>query len=325
MELLQRPRRNRKCPGIRALSKETHLLASDLVAPFFICEGVNQCQPIDHLPLINRLSIDRLVKEAEILHASGIEAIALFPCLPSSLKTPYGKNSFDPDNLVCRCIRKLKQELPSMVVIADVALDPYTTHGHDGVLDPDGLVDNDATVTLLERQALALAMSGCDVIAPSDMMDGRVGAIRKCLDKNGLHNTSILAYSVKYASHFYSPFRNALQSTLTQGDKKSYQMDPANKREALREALLDVKEGADMLMVKPALPYLDVLAYLHENTHLPLGAYHVSGEYAMVMAADQKGYVKAADIFFESLLSVKRAGANFIFTYACKHILNLLN
>ncbi|PCI75327.1 porphobilinogen synthase [Candidatus Aerophobetes bacterium] len=325
LDLLQRPRRNRKSPAIRYLTQETDLSAHNLVAPFFVIEGTGRCEPIDHLPLINRLSIDHLVREAEVLHASGIQAIALFPCINPSLKTKHGEHSYNPDNLVCRCIRKLKQELPSMAIIADVALDPYTNHGHDGILDADGFVDNDQTVAILQKQALALASSGCDIVAPSDMMDGRIKAIRKTLDKYNLQNTSILAYSVKYASHFYAPFRNALQSSLTEGDKKTYQMNPANKREALREALLDIEEGADMLLVKPALPYLDIVDLLKRNTVLPIGAYHVSGEYAMVMAADQKGYLKASDIFFESLLSIRRAGASFIFTYAYKHILNVLN
>lgn len=323
--LLERPRRNRKNPSIRHLIEETTLSSNNLVAPFFVREGSGKSDPIDHLPLINRLSIDHVVREAEILHASGIQAIALFPCVPSSQKSLMAENSYQTDNLICRCIKKLKEELPSMTIIADVALDPYTSHGHDGIVNSQGAIDNDATVAVLQKQATSLARCGCDIVAPSDMMDGRIGAIRQSLDQDGFQDTSILAYSVKYASSFYHPFRNALQSSLSKGDKKTYQMDPANKREALREALLDVKEGADMLLVKPALPYLDVVDMLRQNTTLPIGAYHVSGEYAMVMAADQKGYLKASDIFFESLLSIKRAGANFIFTYAYKHILNLLN
>lgn len=272
------------------------------------------------MPGINRLSIDLLLKEAELLHAQGIPAVALFPVIDPSLKDDQGSEGWNPESLVVRAIQALKRELPSLCVITDVALDPFTSHGHDGIIY-EGEVDNDLTLEALVKQATCYAEGGCDIVAPSDMMDGRVGVIRKALRPQ----VGILSYTAKYASAFYGPFRNAIGSQLLSGDKKTYQMNPANRREAIREALLDEEEGADMLMVKPALPYLDVLLAIKEKTTLPVGAYHVSGEYAMVMAAAEKGFINAELTFYESLISIKRAGADFIFTYAASQVLGLLN
>ncbi|MGE0198564.1 MAG: porphobilinogen synthase [Simkaniaceae bacterium] len=322
---LKRPRRNRKSIAIRQLVEETTLSAKNLISPFFIVEGEGVRQPIVSMPGIERLSLDLLLKEGEILHAQGIPAIALFPALQASIKDEEGSESWNPNSLICRAIRLLKKELPSLCVIADIALDPFTTHGHDGIVNMKGEVDNDLTLSALTKQALCYAQAGCDILAPSDMMDGRVRVIREALDNQGETAVSILAYTAKYASAFYGPFRSAIHTRLQFGDKKTYQMNPANIQEAVREALLDQEEGADMLMVKPALPYLDVIAKLKEKTLLPVGAYHVSGEYAMIMAAHEKGYLDAQSTLFESLVSIKRAGADFIFTYAAPQILDLLN
>ncbi|MBF5059908.1 Delta-aminolevulinic acid dehydratase [Candidatus Neptunochlamydia vexilliferae] len=321
----KRPRRNRKSPAVRSLVQETTLNASDLIAPFFIMEGTQKRDSIEALPGIDRLSIDLLVKEAEPLHAQGVPAIALFPVIDPSLKDHEGSEAWNPNSLVVRAIECLKKEIPSLCIISDIALDPFTSHGHDGIVNDRGDILNDATVDALVKQATSYAQAGCDIVAPSDMMDGRIGAIRKTLDNQGLDQTSILSYTVKYASSFYGPFRNALKTSLTFGDKKTYQMDPSNRREAVRELLLDEEEGADMVMVKPALPYLDVIVKLKEKTSLPVGAYQVSGEYAMIMAAHEKGYLDAQSTLFESLTSIKRAGADFIFTYAASQILGLLN
>ncbi len=322
--MLKRPRRNRKSPAIRALVEETILRPEDLVAPFFLLDGENKVQPITQMPQINRLSIDRIVKEAEQLHARGIRAIALFPVISPNQKDLTGSIALQEDNLVARAIKTLKQEIPSLCVITDLALDPYTSHGHDGILDERGDVANDPTILMLSQMALMHAQAGADIIAPSDMMDGRVAAIRRHLDGAAFDQVSILSYTAKYASHLYSPFRDALGSGLLLGDKKSYQMNPANAREALLEATLDAEEGADMLMVKPALFYLDIIAKLKAHTHLPIAAYHVSGEYAMVMAAHEKGYCDATSVFYEGLLSIKRAGADFIFSYAVPQVLELI-
>ncbi len=302
------------------MSGETVLCASDLIVPFFIVEGSGVRKPIESMPGVHRLSIDLLIKGAEILHAQGIPAIALFPAIDPLLRDEEGSEGWNPDSLVMRAIQTLKKEIPSLCVIADVALDPFTSHGHDGIIN-NALVDNDLTLDALVKQAICYSEAGCDIVAPSDMMDGRVGVIRKALnDKVG-----ILSYTAKYASAFYGPFRSAIGTSLSFGDKKTYQMNPANRREAVREALLDEQEGADMLMIKPALPYLDVLREIKEKTPLPVGAYHVSGEYAMVMAAAEKGYLNAEQTLYESLISIKRAGADFIFTYAAPQVLALLN
>lgn len=324
-DLLKRPRRNRKSPAIRSLVQETTLQASDLIVPFFIVEGTNQRISIPSMPGIDRLSIDLLIKEAELLHAQGILGIALFPVIDPSLKDPSGAEAWNPHALIPQAIKALKKELPSLCVINDVALDPFTSHGHDGIVNPKGEIDNDESLDALVKQALCYAEAGTDIVAPSDMMDGRVKVIRKALDQEGLTQTSILSYAAKYASAFYGPFRNAIQTTLAFGDKKTYQLDPANKREAIKEALLDEEEGADMLLVKPGLPYLDIISAIREKSSLPVGAYHVSGEYAMVMAAHEKGFVNAEAVFLESLTSLKRAGSDFIFTYAAPQLLGLLN
>ncbi|MCP5505472.1 MAG: porphobilinogen synthase [Chlamydiales bacterium] len=324
-DLLKRPRRNRKSPAIRALVRETNLQTNDLIVPFFIVEGTEQRIPIPSMPGVDRLSIDVLIKEAELLHAQGIQGIALFPVIDPSLKDQSGLEAWNPTSLIPQAIKTLKNELPTLCVINDIALDPFTSHGHDGIVNAHGEIDNDETLDALVKQALCYAAAGSDMVAPSDMMDGRVKVIRRALDQEGFTQTSILSYAAKYASAFYGPFRDAIQTTLTFGDKKTYQLDPANKREAIKEALLDEEEGADMLLVKPGLPYLDIISAIKEKSSLPVGAYHVSGEYAMVMAAQEKGFINAEAVFLESLTSLKRAGADFIFTYAAPQLLGLLN
>jgi len=324
-EMLKRPRRNRLKASIRHLAQECTLTANDLVAPLFLIPGEKKRELIDEMPGIERYSVDCLVKEAEILHAQGIPAIDLFPAIDPFIKDHEGSEAWNPQGLVPTAIRELKQEVPSMCVIADIALDPYTSHGHDGIVNDREEVDNDLTLEALVRQSLVYADAGCDILAPSDMMDGRVKVIREALDSHGFQNVGILSYCAKYASAFYAPFRGAIQTNLAFGDKATYQMNPSNIREAIREALLDEEEGADMLMVKPALPYLDVISKIKEKTTLPVGAYHVSGEYAMIMAAHEKGLLDAQKTLFESLIGIKRAGADFIFTYAINQILDLLN
>lgn len=274
------------------------------------------------MPGIERLSIDLAVKQAVQLHERGIQAIALFPHVERSLRTENGEEAWNSNGLIARAIRELKRTIPSLCVMADVALDPYTSHGHDGLADSEGNIMNDETIECLIRMALNQAANGVDLVAPSDMMDGRVRAIREVLDKEGYERVGILAYSVKYASSLYSPFREAVGSRLAFGDKQTYQMDPANVREALLEAALDEEEGADMLMVKPASLYLDVIAKLRQQTNRPIAAYHVSGEYAMVMAAHQMGWLDAGKVFYETLLGIKRAGADMILTYAAKQVLD---
>jgi len=324
-EMLKRPRRNRMTSAIRRLAQEHTLSASDLVAPLFLIPGENRREPIEEMPGIERHTVDLLVKEAEIFHAQGIPAIDLFPSVDPFTKDLEGSEAWNPNGLVPTAIRQLKKEVPSLCVIADIALDPYTSHGHDGIPNNNREIENDLTLEALIRQSLVYAEAGCDILAPSDMMDGRVKFIREALDAQGFQNVGILSYAAKYASAFYGPFRGAIQTRLSFGDKKTYQMDPSNVREAVREALLDEEEGADMLMVKPALPYLDVIAKIKEKTSLPVGAYHVSGEYAMVMAAHERGWLDAQKTFYESLIGIKRAGADFIFTYAINQILDLLN
>lgn len=322
--LTTRLRRNRQTEAIRSLVKETRLTPSDLIHPFFILEGIQTRTPIASMPGVERLSLDLLLCQAKHLHEQGIQGIALFPTIAKALKTDRGDEAWNPKGLIPQAIRAIKKALPSLCIIADIALDPYTTHGHDGIASPSGEILNDETLECLSLMALTLAEAGADFVAPSDMMDGRVGAIRKTLDGSGFIRTGILSYSIKYASSLYTPFRDALQSHLAFGDKKTYQMDPANQREALLEAQLDEEEGADILMVKPATLYLDVISKLREKTNRPIAAYHVSGEYAMVMAAHEKGYLSAEKVFYETLLSIKRAGADMIFTYAGPIVLPLL-
>jgi porphobilinogen synthase len=323
--MLRRPRRNRKTVAIRSMVEETILRPSDFVAPFFVLPGEKKKEAIISLPGVDRLSIDHILKEAEKLHRQGVPAIALFPVLDPSEKDPQGSGALREDGVIPQSVRKLKQEIPSLCVIADIALDPFTSHGHDGIVDAQGYVLNDATIDILTQMAHLFAASGIDFVAPSDMMDGRVAAIRRKLDTHQFHDVGILSYTAKYASSLYAPFRDAVGSKLQFGDKKTYQLNPANSREALLETTLDTEEGADILMVKPALFYLDILAKMRAHSHLPIAAYHVSGEYAMVMAAHEKGYLDAPQVFYEAFLSIKRAGADLIFTYALPHILPQLS
>lgn len=319
-----RPRRNRKSSAVRALVEETKLSPSDLIYPQFVIEGSGIRDPISSMPGIFRLSLDLLLREAERLVEFGIPAITLFPVISRELKDPAGTEAVNPQGILQKAVRAIKLHFPQLCVITDIALDPYTSHGHDGLVSENGEILNDETVKILAEMALIQAEAGVDMVAPSDMMDGRIGAIRTVLDENGFFDVSIHAYTAKYASAFYGPFRDALGSTLSFGDKKTYQMNPANSREALIEAHLDEMEGADILMVKPALPYLDVIAKLRGATALPISAYQVSGEYAMIMAAARNGWLDEDRALFESVLSIKRAGADMIFTYAAPKIAKLI-
>ncbi|MBX3728590.1 MAG: porphobilinogen synthase [Candidatus Sumerlaeia bacterium] len=323
MPLIQRPRRNRATPGVRNLVRETHLHAHDLVWPMFVVEGDGRREPIGAMPGIDRLGIDLLVAEAERAHALGVPAVALFPALDDRLKNSTGTESLNPEGLLPRAIRALKRALPDLVVITDVALDPYSSDGHDG-LYRDGRIVNDETLPLLAGMAVVQAAAGADVVAPSDMMDGRVAAIRAALDNAGHTDTAICSYCVKYASAFYGPFREALDSAPRAGDKKTYQMDPANAREVVREVALDEAEGADWLLVKPGLPYLDIVQRVRQATALPVAAYHVSGEYAMLRAAAHNGWLDYDRCLLESLTALKRAGADILFTYGAVDAARLL-
>lgn len=318
--LVQRPRRNRKSSAIRALTQENRLHPNMFVAPLFVCEGQERQEAIASMPGVCRLSLDLLAEEVKTLYRLGIRSIDLFPVIPMHLKDPFGSEAIRRGNLLQRAVDMVKQTIPEMCVMVDIALDPFTDHGHDGLVNEQGYVLNDETLEVLGEMSLLAAEAGADIVAPSDMMDGRVGYIRHYLDRDGYQDVGILAYAAKYASSFYGPFRDALQSAPKFGDKKSYQMDPANAREALREAYLDEIEGADMLLIKPALAYLDIVAKVRAETNLPLGAYHVSGEYAMVMAAAERGWLDADRVFAESLLSIRRAGADFILTYAARRM-----
>jgi porphobilinogen synthase len=312
-----RLRRLRDKKFIRRLVRESSLSVDDLIAPMFLLAGKNKRIPVDSMPGVNRLSIDLATKQAVYLHELGIPAIALFPVLPDELKTPDGAEAYNENGLIQLAVKKIKSAVPDLGIISDIALDPYTTHGHDGVIDGNGYVINDDTVEILIKQSISLAIAGVDVVAPSDMMDGRVGAIRKALDAEGYQNVKILAYSAKYASAFYGPFRDAIGSSgnLMKGDKSSYQMDPGNSDEALREAALDIAEGADMIMVKPGMPYLDILQRIKAEFSMPTFAYQVSGEYAMIQAAVERGWLDEQSAATESLLAFKRAGADGILTY----------
>ena len=315
IDLPIRPRRNRKSKAIRDMVRETTLAPTDLIWPLFVIEGDHEEIPIRSMPDCFRWSRDRIVAEAKEAYARGIPAVALFPVLDDGMKDSMARASTDPDGLLQKTVRDLKAAVPDLCVITDVAMDPYSDDGHDGILK-DGRILNDPTLEVLAAMAVSQAEAGADIVAPSDMMDGRVGAIRGALDANGYSETGILSYSVKYASGFYGPFRDALDSAPREGDKKTYQMDPANVREALREVALDIDEGADMLMVKPALPYLDVLALIASETDLPIAAYQVSGEYAMLKAAGKHGWLDYDAVVRESLLCIKRAGADLILSYA---------
>ncbi len=325
---LMRHRRLRRHPGIRRLVSETQLTVSDLIATLFVVDG-DTGSAVTSMPGVRRLTIDELLAEANELYSLGVLAVALFPVIDPSLKDAEGSHALDPDNLTCRAIRALKQELPELVIIADVALDPYTSHGHDGVLEPSGEhVDNDGTVNVLARLAAMLADAGCDVVAPSDMMDGRVAAIRQSLDTAGMSNTLILSYAAKFASSLYGPFRSAVGSSQAQAtapiDKRGYQIEPANRRQAIADALQDIVEGADILMVKPAGWYLDVLSELRDTCELPLAAYQISGEYAQIHAAAANGWIDLQAARDESLLAIKRAGADMILTYFAKDVARAL-
>lgn len=324
LELSRRTRRNRKSESVRSLVQETKLLAEDFVQPLFILEGTGRREAIESLPGIDRMSLDLVLEEVYALAEMGLKAVALFPVLDKNKKDAFGSEALNPEGLVYEAIRRIKEKIPEMVLMVDIALDPYTDHGHDGLVSACGTILNDETVHVLQEMSLLAARSGVDMVAPSDMMDGRVAAIRRALDKEGYIDTSILAYAAKYASSLYGPFREALQVKLQFGDKKTYQMDPANVREALLECRLDEQEGADILMIKPALSYLDVIAKVRETTTLPIAAYHVSGEYSMVMAAHERGWIDGPKVMQEHLLSIKRAGADMIFTYAAKSLLPLL-
>jgi porphobilinogen synthase len=308
-------RRNRKSSWARALVAENTLQASDLIWPIFIIDGQNKQEPIAAMPGVSRLTIDVAIERAKEAYNLGIPLIALFPFIAPELRDETGTEAINPDNLICRAVRAIKAAVPELGIMCDVALDPYTSHGHDGLLK-NGQIINDQTIDVLVKQALVQVAAGCDVIAPSDMMDGRIGAIRAALEKNSYQNIQIMAYSAKYASGFYGPFREALGSSqLLTGDKRTYQMDPANTDEALREVALDLAEGADMVMVKPGMPYLDVVARVKAEFKVPTFAYQVSGEYAMLMAAIDRGWLDPKKVIPESLLAFKRAGADGVLTY----------
>jgi len=312
-----RPRRLRRDAFTRNLVREHALTSHDLIYPVFVQEGQNRREAVASMPGVERLSLDLLLPVAERCVELGIPALALFPVIDGSLKTPGGEEAFNPDGLIPRVVGALKQRFPELGVMTDVALDPYTSHGQDGVLDDTGYILNDPTVEILVRQAVAQAQAGVDIVAPSDMMDGRIGAIRQALEAAGLVHTRIMAYSAKYASAFYGPFRDAVGSAANLGksNKKVYQMDPGNSDEALREVAMDIAEGADMVMVKPGMPYLDIVRRVKEQLRVPTFAYQVSGEYAMLKAAAANGWLDHDAVMLESLLAFKRAGADGVLTY----------
>ena len=315
LDLPTRMRRNRRSDWARRLVQENALTTDDLIWPLFVMDGQNARTPIASMPGVERLSVDQAVREAVRAAKLTIPCIALFPYTDPSLRDETGSEALNPDNLVCRALRAIKKEVPEIGILCDVALDPFTSHGHDGLLH-EGIILNDETVAVLTKQALVQAQAGCDIIAPSDMMDGRVGAIRKALDAANFTEVSIMAYAAKYASAFYGPFRDAVGSSKTlSGDKRTYQMDPGNTDEALREVALDIEEGADMIMVKPGMPYLDIVQRVKETFAMPTFAYQVSGEYAMIMAAAQNGWLDGERAMMESLTAFKRAGADGVLTY----------
>ena len=315
LDLVVRPRRNRKAEWARRMVRENVLTTDDLIWPLFVADGHDKRTPVVSMPGVDRLSVDQAVREAERAVKLNIPCIALFPYTDPGLRDERGSEAVNPDNLVCQSVRAIKKEFPELGVLCDVALDPFTSHGHDGLIE-DGKILNDATVTVLVRQALVQAEAGCDIIAPSDMMDGRVGAIREGLDAAGFLDVQIMSYAAKYASAFYGPFRDAVGSAKTlSGDKRTYQMDSANSDEALREVELDIAEGADMVMVKPGMPYLDVLRRVKDTFGMPTFVYQVSGEYAMLMAAIGNGWLDGDRAIMESLTAFKRAGADGILSY----------
>lgn len=325
--LFTRPRRMRRDEFSRRLMRENKLTCADLIYPLFVIEGSRQRQAVASMPGVERLSIDLLLQQAESCLELGIPAVALFPVTPEEVKSELAEEAYNPDGLAQRAVRALKQRFPELGVITDVALDPFTSHGQDGLLDAEGYVTNDATVEVLVKQALSHAEAGVDVVAPSDMMDGRIGEIREALESGGHVNTRILAYSAKYASSFYGPFRDAVGSAgnLGGGNKYSYQMDPANSDEALHEVALDIEQGADMVMIKPGMPYLDIVQRIKDEFGFPTFVYHVSGEYAMLKAAGQQGWIDEKACVLEALLSMKRAGADGILTYYARQVAEWLN
>src|SRR6202047_151836 len=324
LNLTQRLRRNRKADWTRRLVRENTLTTDDLIWPIFLCEGENARQPVASMPGVERLSISQAVRAAADAAKLGIPALALFPFTEPSLRNEQASEALNPNNLVCRACRAIKRDVPNLGLVTDVALDPYTSHGHDGILHGERIL-NDETVSVLVAQALNQARAGADIIAPSDMMDGRVRAIRKGLDAENFEDVQILSYAAKYASAFYGPFRDAVGTSATLiGDKRTYQMDPANSNEALREVAQDIEEGADIVMVKPGLPYLDIIVRVKERFGMPTFAYQVSGQYAMIMAAADKSYIDGDKAMLESLISLKRAGADAILTYFAARVANKL-
>lgn len=322
--IVHRPRRNRKSQVIRELVEETSLSVKDFIYPMFLTEGRNKAAEIKSMPGIYRYTSDLLLKEIEACMKLGLKSFALFPNIEDALKNKTASESYKKGSLYLAAIKKIKEELPEAIIVSDVAMDPYSSDGHDGVVK-NGKILNDETLEVLGKMALAQAQAGSDIVAPSDMMDGRVGYIRNILDKNGFEEVSIMAYTAKYASAFYGPFRDALNSAPKSGDKKTYQMNPANQQEALIEAELDAFEGADFLMVKPALAYLDVIKLLKDNFSLPIAAYNVSGEYAMIKAAAAKGWIDGEKAMLETLISIKRAGAKVILSYFAKDFASIKN
>ncbi len=323
-QILSRPRRNRKTDSIREMIRETWLHPSDLILPLFVVEGQNLKIEIESMPDCYRLSPDLIVEEAKSAQQLGIPAVALFPALSDLQKDHLATESTNPNGLLQRTVRLLKSSVPAITIVTDVAMDPYSIDGHDGLVE-DGRILNDPTLEILAKMALSQAEAGSDIIAPSDMMDGRVGYIRKELDKRDFSDVSILSYSAKYASAFYGPFRDALDSAPKEGDKKTYQMDPANRFEALREVFADVNEGADLVMVKPALAYLDIISDVKASVNLPVVAYNVSGEYAMIKSAAQMGWLDETATMMETLIAIKRSGADLILTYFAKSVAELLS
>jgi porphobilinogen synthase len=319
--MIIRPRRLRRTSTIRRMVKETCIRVDDLIFPLFVKHGKGEREPIPSMVGHYQLSVDELVKEAEEVWSLGIPGIILFG-LPR-VKDKLGSEAYARDGIVQKAVAAVKERVPELVVLTDVCLCQYTDHGHCGIIE-DGRIDNDATLDILSRVAISHAEAGTDFVSPSDMMDGRVRAIRETLERDGFKDTGILAYAVKYASSFYGPFREAADSKPQFGDRKSYQMDPANAREAIKEALLDIEEGADIIMVKPALPYLDIIHQVRSRIHLPVAAYNVSGEYAMIKAADQRGWIDGEEVMMEMLLSIRRAGADLILTYFAKDVAKIL-
>jgi porphobilinogen synthase len=324
INLSRRPRRNRKSAAVRDLVQETTLQVSDFIYPMFVVDGTSQKSEVKSMPGIYRYSLDNLLEELKEVTDLGIRAIDLFPNYPESKKDKFASESYHENTFYLRAITAIKERFPELVIMTDVAMDPYSSDGHDGLVE-HGKILNDATLEILGNMSLAQAKAGADILGPSDMMDGRVGYIRQHLDSHGFTDVSIMSYSAKYASAFYGPFRDALESAPKFGDKKTYQMNPANKREALLEAQLDFEEGADMLMVKPALSYLDIIRLLDENFDIPIAAYNVSGEYAMIKAAAKNGWLDGDRAMMEVLMSIRRAGAKCILTYFAKEAAVILN